>query len=681
MRNSGRILILLAFLATFVFGSVPVNAGAGPAPAVNASIDSGKLATPPGGLDARIIEKYRQKIPELMAEQGVPGLALAVVDDQGILWSDGFGYTDRDRKTAVTPDTMFSIQSTSKTVTATAVMLAVQDGLVALDEPITTYLPDFTVHSIFEEHPERKITLRSLLGHTAGLTHEAPVGNNYDLGTPTFEEHIRSISDTWLRIPVGSGYTYSNLGLDLAAYILQKVSGKPFAQYVSEKLLQPLGMANSSFDMAAIATNPHRAVGHSNPLPSVPVYIPIPGSGGFYASANDMARFIQFHINLGAVDGRQLLNPDLLNEMYTVPAPNEGSPEGYALGIARTRRNIYKYPVLYMHGGGGFGFLSDLFWLPELKLGISLLMNSTDNDLQGTLALQILDDVLSTPGSPYQDRLQRLDSKSPVSDGDGHFRPPAGLKDLIASHAMPASQQDAARWAGYTGQYKALNWNVMNPASPPSRVYSLSGNLYVDMQDVKAYGEYKLTEVAPGLFFADNGEALDFRGPVLTYANIRLYRVESGLMPWQVAVLGLCAAIFLATLLTLPVAPVLRRRAKSMLTAPENQPGRWGLAASILAALGSLFGILSIALLVIYPMLIYSGFLGWLDVPAWQRLIFHAPFALAVCVLGLVGLSLPLWRRRWWTLAARVHYTALSLAGLALVFLLLLWRLVGLNLG
>jgi CubicO group peptidase (beta-lactamase class C family) len=134
-----------------------------------------------------------------MAEQDIPGFAVAVVDDTGVLWSEGFGFTDNDHNTPITPDTIFSIQSTSKTFTAVAVLLAVQEGLLDLDTPITTYLPDFTIHSIFEEHPERTITLRMLLSHTAGFTMEAPVGNNFDLGPVSFEDHVKTISDTWLR--------------------------------------------------------------------------------------------------------------------------------------------------------------------------------------------------------------------------------------------------------------------------------------------------------------------------------------------------------------------------------------------------------------------------------------------------------------------------------------------------
>lgn len=136
---------------------------------------------------ADIIAKYRQEIPQRMQQENVPGLAIAVVDDQNILWEEGFGYSDWDHRIPVTPNTLFSIQSMSKSFTATATMFAAQDRLVDLDVPITTYLPDFHVNSIFEEHPEQKITMRMLLSHTAGFVHEAPIGGNSDLPGHTFE--------------------------------------------------------------------------------------------------------------------------------------------------------------------------------------------------------------------------------------------------------------------------------------------------------------------------------------------------------------------------------------------------------------------------------------------------------------------------------------------------------------
>ena len=205
-------------------------------------------------------------------------------------------------------DTIFSVQSMSKLFTATAVMQAVAAGRLDLDEPITTYLPGFTVQSAFEEHPERKITLRMLLSHTAGFTHEAPIGNNNELDPGDFDAHVRSISQTWLRFPVGTGYAYSNLGIDLAGFVLERVEGKPFPEVARESLLEPLGMGRSTFDRAAIRASGNRAVGHVEPYPEPPLYEPMTAAGGLYASARDLARFLRFQLNDGSIDGRVVLD-------------------------------------------------------------------------------------------------------------------------------------------------------------------------------------------------------------------------------------------------------------------------------------------------------------------------------------------------------------------------------------
>ncbi|MHC4192720.1 MAG: serine hydrolase domain-containing protein, partial [Planctomycetota bacterium] len=259
-----------------------------------------RLAKPSGDPEIEaIITEFRASIPKMMQDEDVPGLSIAMIDNDGIIWTQGFGYTDKHKKTPVTPETIFSIQSTSKTFTATAVIFAVQDGLVELDAPINTYIPNFKVKSRFEEKPEEKITLRHLLSHTAGFAMSAPIGNVFDPTLSSFEEHIKSISDTWMRYPVGQRYSYSNLGVDLAGYILQVVSGKSFGQYMKEKLFDVIGMTNSSVDMKVIKANKNRAIGHSNGFEEARLAIPMIPAGGVYTSATESAKFVQFHLNKG----------------------------------------------------------------------------------------------------------------------------------------------------------------------------------------------------------------------------------------------------------------------------------------------------------------------------------------------------------------------------------------------
>ena len=622
---------------------------------------------------APVIATYRARIPELMADQGVPGLAVALVDADRTLWVEGFGHVDGGGSAPVNADTIFSVQSMSKLFTATAVMRAAAAGRLDLDAPITTYLPEFTVHSAFEEHPERKITLRMLLSHTAGFTHEAPVGNNNELEPGTFDAHVRSIADTWLRFPVGSGYAYSNLGIDLAGYILERVEGKPFAEVMRDSLLEPLGMDRSTFDRTAIRSADNRAVGHVDPYPEPPLYEPMTAAGGLYASARDLARFLRFQLNDGSIDGRVVLGRKWLQEMRTVPSPHAGAPAGYALGIVRHRWNTW--PDLLEHGGGGYGFLSDLWWVPEVGIGVAVLTNSQDHQLQNELATSILADLLREPGV-YRDRLLALPWRAPVEDPNVSFAPPAGLASLVADAAMPARGDEATRWAGYSGLYRTLAWDVLELEGPPARFLVDAGVPYFDGEDRnESFARHRLAEIEPGLFLADDGETLDLRGPIPTWRNFRLVRVSDGPSPWQWAILGAAALVALIW-----IGGALARTVRRS-PASRTATSRWRGVAATVAGATALVVLAVVALLAWLPGLVDAGFLGWLELPPAARLALHLPLAVAVLGASTAALVAAGWVRRWWSSAVRLQYAALAVAAITLVPLLAGWHLIGWGMG
>jgi hypothetical protein len=172
-------------------------------------------------------------------------------------------------------------------------------------------------------------------------------------------------------MPVGKDYSYSNMGIDLAAYILQVASGKPFSEYAQEKVFAPLGMTHSTYDVAIIVADPDRAIGHAVGFDRLPVEVPMMGAGGVYTTAADLGRFLQFMLNRGRVNGMQVLRADLVDEMMTVPFDVNNTRHGdpYALGVSwylDTAHQIW-YPN---HGGGGFGFTTFMAWYPDLDLGV-----------------------------------------------------------------------------------------------------------------------------------------------------------------------------------------------------------------------------------------------------------------------------------------------------------------------
>jgi CubicO group peptidase (beta-lactamase class C family) len=632
-----------------------------------------------GHATATVIERYRVRIPELMAEQGVPGLAVALIGANRTLWVEGFGHVAGRGSASVNADTIFSVQSMSKLFTATAVMQAVAAGRLDLDAPITVYLPEFTVHSAFEEHPERKITLRMLLSHTAGFTHEAPIGNNNELDPGTFDAHVGSISDTWLRFPVGSGYAYSNLGIDLAGYILERVEGMPFPEVVRRSLLEPLGMERSTFDRAAIRSSANRAVGHVDPYPAPPLSEPMTAAGGLYTSAADLARFLRFQLNGGSIDGRLVLEPRWLHEMRIVSWPRAGAPAGHALGVVRHRWNRWDgRPDLFDHGGGGFGFLSDTWWVPQLGIGVATLTNSQDHQLQNELSLSILTDLLSEPGV-YRDRVLALPWRPPVEDADLSFHPPAGMPSLVANAAMVATGDEATRWAAYAGAYRMPAWDYLDPTGPPGRFVVHAGVPYFEAEDDPGLLiRHRLVELEHGLFLADNGETLDLREEVPTWRNLRLVRVSGGPAPWQWAILG-AAALVAVTWLVAALARAVRRFAdpRPSFAGRQTATRRWPRATALVASATALLTLAAVALLAWIPGLVDSGFLGGLDLSLAWRLALHLPLAVAALGASMAALAAAGWIGRWWSRAVTLQYAALAVVAVALGALLAGWNLIG----
>ena len=530
-----------------------------------------------------IIRIMRDTIPKMMTEKNVSGLSVAIVDDNGIIWEEGFGFTDRDQKIPVTPLTNFSIQSMSKNFTALAILISVQDGLLNLDKPITEYIPWFTVNSRLEDHPERKMTLRMLLSHRAGFTHEAPIGNNYDFYDQTFEDHVKSISDTWLRFRVGERYSYSNLGIDLAGFILQQAAGIPFHQYVKEKIFDPIGMTKSSFDIEKIKKMNDRAIGHTSSPMKPPVEVPMLAAGGMYSNAHDLSLYVQFYLNKGTVSEWQLIKTEILNEMFSIPNRRKNQTNGYALGTSVTKHGNV---LLFSHGGGGYGFLTNMSWCPELNVGVIALTNSTGHTLNvvipemiGNMILEMKYGNVEEPkpdlsriykneiqidtssqrkfvGQYLYNRagymlLEWQDGKMGITPGD-NFRPanfvsenelffitagvPLFYKFILDENKIPVTMIRE-----YDGEFLDLN---DRPDEPPGNfkpewekytgkyaliiygfpaetreVMKKNGYLYLD--------NMKLREHLPGLFFTAHGETLDLRTDKPTWKNVKIRKLPA----------------------------------------------------------------------------------------------------------------------------------------------------------
>jgi len=360
-----------------------------------------------------VIETMKLKIKEVMDKGEIPGLAIALVDKDKIIWSEGFGYTDTTKKEKVTADTLFSTQSMAKTVTATTFMILASKGLIALDEPLRKYYPDFTVNTKFGDKDEEiaKITFRKLMGHSAGFTHEAPRGNNFDDSNCTFDEHIISINNTWLRSKVGSEFAYSNIGLDLTAFVLGKIKNKSFLEVVKEELFQPLGIEKATLDINE-ALKHSFAKGHIGGFETPTIQVPMLGAAGVYISVNEQAKFAMLHLNNGNFEDKQLITRENFDEMYKSQFEKEGIKLPFGLGLFKDRPIDNVEP--YTHGGGGYGYLTNHVWVPKYNLAAIVFTNSMGhNNEQVNLSRQALELMIKEKSKPQTveiapEKLQRL---------------------------------------------------------------------------------------------------------------------------------------------------------------------------------------------------------------------------------------------------------------------------------
>jgi hypothetical protein len=477
---------------------------------------------------------------------------------------------------------------------------------------------------------------------------------------------------------VGSGYAYSNLGIDLAGYILEHVSKKPFPVVMRNSLLAPLGMNHSTFDRAEVHASANRAVGHSG-MVAPGMDSPMMAAGGLWASAADLARFLKFQLGDGTIDGRTVLDAARIKEMRTIPAPDAGAPAGYALGVARARfRPGGHYLDLFSHGGGGDGFLSDLFWVPQLQLGIALLTNSDEHDLQVALAGGILHDLVTEPDSRYHQRMLGLPTQSDAVDPDAKFVAPPDLVERISAIALPASSQQSARWTGYSGYYRTGQPGAMIPDYPPSRFHVQSGVPYFDAAEDGTPVRHRLTEVQPGLFLAENGETLDLRGPSPRWRGLDLNPVTDGPLTWQWALLAVVVVVAAGWLVAGTATTLRRRRGAGRVSVVAAPPGgRSGrrLTAAV-AVVGASAALVTVAVIRAIPGLVDVGFLGWMAFPFPVRLAFHLPLAVALLAAGLAMLLVAGALRRWWIPRVRARDATLALALTALAGQLAVWHLV-----
>ena len=307
-------------------------------------------------------------IQEQVADKQLPALSIALVDDQKIVWAKGYGFQDAAKKIPATADTAYRVGSVSKLFTDVAVMQLVEQGKLDLDAPVKSYYEDFAP----KYGPDQKtITLRMLMAHRSGLIREPPVGNYFDPDEPTLMKSVRSINGLPLTYPPGERLKYSNAAIGLVGYVLQKRVGEKFESYVQRTVLNELGMTGSSFEPTpAVKKSLADAVMwsyHGREFPAPTFELGTAPAGCMYSSVNELAKFTSCLFAGGKANGKQILKPETIQEMFAPQFAGKGEKNGFGLGFYVSEVNGKRKVG---HGGAIYGFATDWAALPDEKLGV-----------------------------------------------------------------------------------------------------------------------------------------------------------------------------------------------------------------------------------------------------------------------------------------------------------------------
>ena len=313
--------------------------------------------------------KVRELIIDEVMSRRVPSIVVAVAEDGKIVWEEAFGWADVENRIQATPNTIYRLGSISKTITATGLMLLVEEGKVDLDKPAVDYLPGDVRPRVFEGNI-RDITVRHLLNHRSGMPAYAESFFEDDNEDPRpFTETVRRYGI--ITYPPGWAFIYCNLGYQMVANIIAEVSGMSYAEFIKERVFAPLGM-DHAFVYEGLPFNKQQAVNYTPSFEKIPRYLDnYPGADSNCASAHDLIRFAMFHMRDSLPDQKMILKDQSITTMQAkYPPGNERSGIGWALdGDVRGHRSVY-------HGGEGPGVDCMMRLFPDEDIAAVVLCNA-----------------------------------------------------------------------------------------------------------------------------------------------------------------------------------------------------------------------------------------------------------------------------------------------------------------
>ncbi|HMQ30225.1 MAG TPA: serine hydrolase domain-containing protein [Chloroflexaceae bacterium] len=595
-------------------------------------------------------------VPAQLEREHIVGAAVAVVKDGELLAARGYGYADLERRTPVIADqTLFATGSSGKLFTWAAVLQQVEQGRLDLDADVNTYLGDLEPR-VPATFPER-VTLRHLLSHTAGFDNLPGIFARRPEELVSAELYMAGHMPARVR-PPGELTAYSNYGTSLAGVLVKEITHTPIERYLEQELFAPLQMQSTTLrqplpaELAARAATGYTYAGGAFRVAPT-YYVRIPAAGASYSTVTDMARFLSALLQDGRLGEARIFGEATGRQMRQQLFTHDPLVSGMAYGLAEAMLNGQR--VLKHNGVIPTSFNSIIALFPEHGVGLYASYNSNGTFAHGEHLLQAFVD---------------------------HYYP----AEPVAPAMLPEARQAAA---GMAGTYRASNAFA---ASFAKLTALIPGSGYDDIRLIAAPDGSVTTvglgpeplrwvPVAPDVLRLADGR-LDSYGDLVFHRDVagrpaRLFIQNNPFrayerVPWyetggfSLGLLGACSVVFLSAALGWPIGALFRRRA---VTPAAARAVSW--MAGGAAALALLF--LPATLLTVPEAISFGATPG-------LRAALALPVLSAALLAGSALVALRAWPRLSWGRVRRGHYLLVVLAGLAYLWLLQTWNLLGLPL-
>jgi CubicO group peptidase (beta-lactamase class C family) len=348
---------------------------------------SAPAAEPDPPAAPKTIEELKQRVEKAVTYHGVPAIGIALVNRDGPVWVAGWGKANLTTGRAADQDTLFRIGSVSKMFAALAVLKLVEEGKLSLDDKVRDRAPDVAFDNPWEA--TQPVRIAHLLEHTTGwddihiaeYAYAAPDTMTIKQG---LDYHPHSRQSRW---PPGARHAYNNVGPAVAAYIVEKVTGQRFEDYVAKEFFTPLGMASSSYFKTKLYDE-RGATLYQGTRPQEYWRIIHRPAGSINSSARDMAQFVQFMLMRGKGPGGPIVSATSIDRMETpktLAGNTQGVLAGYGLGNYTSGHQAWGV-AFRGHNGGVMGGLTELMYVPELGEGYVFMINNGDGAALGKIS-------------------------------------------------------------------------------------------------------------------------------------------------------------------------------------------------------------------------------------------------------------------------------------------------------